>query len=116
MLRLHLKVNADWAEEVNMDFLQRMADSMGMSFFKYGRIQDAYPTKVNAIESLKQRLAKYEQTGNSDFLVDVANFAMIEATFPAHKDAHYRFTDSNESPGRKFNGELDASKRGNKEI
>ena len=67
---------------------------------KYDWMTDSYPTGLaNAVESLKARLELYEQTGNTEWLVDVANFAMIEYRFPMHLQAHFRATDSSESPG-----------------
>jgi hypothetical protein len=54
---------------------------------------------VDAIASLKKRLKKYEETGNTEWLVDIANFAMIEYMYPQHEQAHFRATDSHESPG-----------------
>jgi hypothetical protein len=73
---------------------------MAVSFYKYGPIEDAYPHRVNAIKSLRARLAKYEMTGNTEWLMDVANFAMIEFMLPSHPTAHYRGTSAVESPGR----------------
>lgn len=92
--------------EVSREFLQGMADRMGVSYCKYGALADAYPHRVDAIQSLKVRLDKYERTGNAEWLMDVANFAMIEFLRPKHPDAHYRATDSRESPGRVWNGEV----------
>lgn len=77
-------------------FHERMRQAMTVSLHKYGPVKDAYPHKVNAIASLKQRLDLYEQTGNADYLVDVANFAMIEFMRPAHPDFHDRPTDGGE--------------------
>jgi len=71
-----------------------------MSYWKYGPVSDAYPHKVSALESLRQRLERYEDTGNTEWLMDVANFAMIEFMRPAHKRAHFKATDSSASPGR----------------
>lgn len=88
--------------EFSIPFIQGMLARMAMSFAKYGKIKDAYPDKVNAIDSLKLRLKKYAETGNTEFLIDVANFAMIEFIHPAHKDAHFKPTDTSESPGRKW--------------
>lgn len=102
--------------EINVTFLQKMCNAMGMSLHAYGRIKDAYPKKVDAIKSLETRLQKYKDTGNTDYLVDVANFSMIEFTYPAHPNAYYKPTDSHESSGRNFHGELDRSKRRNDEI
>lgn len=102
--------------EFNQTFVQGMADRMGVSFFKYGPVRDAYPDKVNAIESLEKRLKKYKETGNTEWLMDVGNFAMIEFQHPRHPTSHFRGTDSNESPGRKWHGEIDLSGRANKEY
>lgn len=92
--------------EASHEFLQGMVDRMGMSYFRYGAVADAYPHKVDAIQSMHVRLSKYQQTGNADFLMDAANFLMIEFMRPKHPQAHYRPTDSRESPGRVFHGEV----------
>jgi hypothetical protein len=88
------------ASEFSEDFVEKMRARMAMAFYKYGPIKDAYPHKVSALESLRQRLQRYEETGNTEWLVDAANFAMIEFMLPSHKNAHFRATDSRESPGR----------------
>ena len=108
-----------WAESVpssefSPEFVQGMADRMQVSFCKYGKVADAYPARVDAIGSLMQRLEKYMDTGNTEWLMDVGNFAMIEFMHPRHPDAHFTATDSKESPGRKWEGEVDPSKRGNR--
>lgn len=92
--------------EFSARFTQGMADRMAVSYCKYGRVADAYPHRVDAIASLKARLLKYEQTGNTEWLMDVANFAMIEYMHPRHDKAHFRATDSKESPGRVWHGEV----------
>lgn len=76
-----------------------MKNAMLTSYYKYGEVKLNYPSLANAIESLKLRIEKYEETGNADYLIDIANFAMIEFMYPGHPNAHYRPTDSNESPG-----------------
>lgn len=88
------------ASEFSEQFVQGMRDRMAVSYYKYGPLVDAYPAKVNALESLRLRLDKYYETGNTEFLVDAANFAMIEFMRPSHPQAHFRPTESNESPGR----------------
>ena len=55
--------------------------------------------KKNAIKSLRERLKLYLYTGNTEWLIDVANCAMIEYMHPTHKKAHFRATSSEESPG-----------------
>jgi len=112
--------------EVSNRFLQGMVDRMTMSRHKYGPVADAYPQKVDAVGSLLIRLlrylgrARFEQAvyaalaaapaveadphrrdnGNTEYLMDVANFAMIEFMLPRHPDAHFKAEDSSQSPGR----------------
>lgn len=86
--------------EYSQKFLDGMLARMAMSFFKYGKVADAYPRKVNALDSLRLRLDKYAETGNTEYLMDAANFAMIEFMCPSRPDAHYTPTDSDGSPGR----------------
>ena len=85
------------ATEFNGDFVQSMADRMAVSFYKYGAMASA---DIDVAATIAKRLALYLETGNTEWLVDVANFALIEFSPPTHADAHYRPTDSNESPGR----------------
>ena len=69
---------------------------MVMSYYKYGAMKENYKTEktIDAIGSLEKRLQKYKDTGNTEFLADIANFAMIEFMFPQHPKAHYKPTDS----------------------
>ena len=84
--------------EFSEDFIQKMKNRMITSYYKYGPLEQNVAT-VNEIRSLRERLELYETTGNTEWLVDVANFAMIEFMYPKHKDAHFKATDSKESPG-----------------
>jgi len=94
---IHLRVPAP---EFSAEFAQGMANAMAMSCCKYGPVADAYPRKVDALASLRLRLDRYEQTGNLEYLIDVANFAMIEFMHPRHPQAHHKAEDSHASPGR----------------
>jgi len=100
--------------EFSTRFVQGMNDRMSMSYYKYGLMAEAYPHKVDAIASLKVRLEKYEQTGNTEYLMDVGNFAMIEFERPRHPQAYFKPEDSKSSPGRVWHGEVDRSQRSNK--
>ncbi len=97
----HIELRISGPEsEISVPFLQGMVNRMVVSYFKFGKVIDAYPEKVDAQASLLQRLAKYNETGNTEFLIDVANFAMIEFMRPSRPDASFEPTDSGESPGR----------------
>jgi hypothetical protein len=103
--------------EFSESFVEKMKARMAMSFHKYGPIRDAYPHKVSALESLRKRLERYEETGNTEWLVDAANFAMIEFMLPSHRSAHFRPTDSSESPGRAaYDTQLDGTDAANRDL
>lgn len=102
--------------EVSEVFIRAMKDRMVMSFYKYGLLTEAYPRKVDAVGSMMERVRKYAETGNTEFLVDAANFAMIEFMHPRHPGAFFQPTDDDASPGRRSakTGLLD--KRPNREV
>lgn len=81
--------------EFSSEFAQAMANRMAVSFHKYGPAADA--GDVDCLYSANLRIAKYLDTGNTEWLVDAANFLMME--FMRHPGA-FRATDSDESPGR----------------
>lgn len=84
--------------EYSPEFIKGMLNRMAVSYHKYGAVADAYPEKVNALASLRERLRQYLATGNTEFLMDAANFAMIEYMHPSHDYAHY--DPNSKSPGR----------------
>lgn len=88
-------LNRDFSKE----FISKMQNAMVMSHYKYGWCSQTYPELAQAYKSIKTRLELYEKTHNLEYLVDVANFAMIEFKHPAFKDAEYIPTDSDSSPG-----------------
>ena len=44
---------------------------------------------MDAIGNIEKRINKYKETGNTEFLADVANFAMIEFMYPSIEGAKY---------------------------
>ncbi len=100
-----MKIEITWPDtvpltEINAAFLQGMADRLATSWFKYGAMAEAYPAKLDAVKSLGLRLDRYAETGNTEFLMDAANFALIEFAHPKHPRAAYAPTDVDGSPGR----------------
>lgn len=86
----------EWSEK----FIKLMQNRIVASHYKYGWLSENYGSGlVSAVESLQMRLDRYRQDGNTEWLVDVANFAMIEFQYPQHPRAHFRATGSDESPG-----------------
>lgn len=85
--------------EHSEQFLQSMLDAMAVSFHKYGPVAKAYPEKRDALKDARVRLMEYQKTGDMRFLVDAANFAMIETMHPLKQDAGWPEEDK-PSPGR----------------
>lgn len=73
---------------------------VGMSFYKYGPARKNFASgNVQAIPTLELCLQKYKDTGNTEYLCDLANYAMFEFMYPQHPNAHFRATASSESAG-----------------
>lgn len=86
--------------EFSEDFIEKMKNAMITSYHKYGPVVQGFPERVHALDSMAARLRKYAATGNKEYLVDAANFLMIEFMHPRHEKAHWQSEDSAKSPGR----------------
>lgn len=80
-------------------FISKMKNAIEMSHYKYGWASKTYPELAQAYKCISERLEAYIKTHNKEYLVDVANFAMLEFLYPAFLDAHYSPADSDGSPG-----------------
>lgn len=87
--------------EFDPAFVVRMVQAMMVSYHKYGRVADAYPLKFDASSDVRTRMGRYREGGNKHYLVDAANFAMIEAMHPApERNATWGGNSAADSPGR----------------
>lgn len=69
------------------------------SFFKYGKASQNFKGGyVDAIGSLKKCIAKFEETGNLEYLADAANYCMFRYMFPQRTE-YFKHTDSDGSAG-----------------
>lgn len=84
--------------EASLTFLQGMLNRMAVSFHKYGSVADA--AGVDCLASAEQRLELYMATANTEYLIDAANFLMMEFMDPCLDGADFVATDSDGSPGR----------------
>lgn len=80
-------------------FINKMRNAIETSHYKYGWASKTYPELAQAHKCIEQRLDMYRETHNTEFLVDVANFAMLEFLYPEFADARYTPTDSDKSCG-----------------
>ena len=70
-----------------------------VSHHKYGWMSQTYPELAQAHKCIEERLDLYRKTGNKEYLIDAANFCMIEFIYPAIPNAKMIPTDSDKSPG-----------------
>ena len=86
--------------EFSDEFVQKMKNRMSVSFYKYGPVSQNFPEYMNALGSLERCLEKYRATKNTEYLVDAANYCMIEFMRPREPGAYFKATDSEGSAGR----------------
>lgn len=85
--------------EYSTEFDRKRQNAIIVSYHKYGPSKDNFKKgMVDAIGSLKKNLKKFEETGNTEYLIDVANYAMFRFMYPQGNES-YRPTDSNGSVG-----------------
>ena len=90
----------NWMEDWSPMFVELMKNRVEVSHFKYGSVRKNYRTgNIDALASLQKCIEKYKDTGNTEYLVDVANYAMFEFMFPQTPGAFFKSTDSSESAG-----------------
>lgn len=84
------------ATEYSEEFDAIRKNMMVVSYFKYGAMKENYEKFkcMDALGNIEKRIEKYKETGNTEFLADVANFAMIEFMYPSVEGAKYVPTDS----------------------
>ena len=85
--------------DFSTEFVAHMKNAVLTSYYKYGWMSQTYPELAQAYKCIRERLELYEKTHNTEYLVDIANFAMIEYKHPAFSDSKYTPTDSDKSPG-----------------
>lgn len=86
------------AGQASTPFIQGMLDRVTFGFLKYGSV-NASSRKIDFIQTMRDRVKKYKETGNTEFLIDAANFLMFEFMYPSEPGAFFQGTDSDQSPG-----------------
>lgn len=67
------------------EFLQRMANRAQVGRWRYGPDD----RKKRYMTRLRAELDKYEETGNTEHLINIANYAFLESVCPEHPQAHF---------------------------
>lgn len=87
-------------EDYSEKFDEYRKNRVAVSHHKYGSARKNFATgNVDAIETMKLCVQKYQYTGNTEYLVDAANYLMFEFMYPQVKGAYFKATDSKDSAG-----------------
>jgi len=82
----------EWVPE----FEQYMRNRLLMGAFRYERMHDPTKGDYDILKDCRRRLGLYENDGNLEHLVDVANLCMIEFLHSRHPKKHFTATDDGE--------------------
>lgn len=82
--------------EWSIRFENLMRNRLIMGAFRYGKIHEEGKPKYDRIESIFKRLIKYSNTGNMEFLVDIANLCLLEFEEGYHINKHFSSIDDGE--------------------
>lgn len=91
---LTLKELTDEINETTWDkpFFEYMFNRLIMGRLRYGPKKKSAPAYDYA-GSIEVKIKLYKETGNTEYLVDIANYAMLEFRHGAHPNKHFAATD-----------------------
>lgn len=94
-----VKIDKILKTEYSEEFDKKRKNAICVSYYKYGPSKQNFKDgSVDAIGTLKKCLQKFEDTKNTEYLIDVANYAMFRFMYPQGEES-YTPTDSNQSAG-----------------
>lgn len=82
--------------EWSVDFEKLMRNRLVVGAYRYGLIGTTGKSKYDRVASMVKRLTKYQESGNKEFLVDVANLCLLEFVECHHPTAHFKSIDDGE--------------------
>lgn len=96
-----MKIVLDWPNKTPLNqfsqkFIQGMLNRVAVGYRRFGDLHAS--TAKDGKKRVISSLAHYKRSHNTEFLIDVANYAMIEFMRPFDSKAHYAPSDSDPSP------------------
>lgn len=86
-------------KEYSTEFDKLRQNRVQQSYYKYGPARKNFNEgRVDAIGSLELCLDKFKKTGNTEYLCDVANYAMFRFMYPMPGE-FFKTTSDKESAG-----------------
>ena len=91
MPRLELLKESEW----DLEFERLMRNRLVVGSFRYGLMRREKPL-FDRVDSIIKRANKYRETGNMEFLVDIANLCLLEFVEGKHPNKHFHSIDDGE--------------------
>jgi hypothetical protein len=88
---------AQLEQEWSPEFERLQRNRLMMGCLRYGQIGAPGKKEWDRRKGIKKRLEQYEQTGNTECLVDIANLAMLEFVEGQHPLKHFGALDGDHS-------------------
>jgi hypothetical protein len=63
-----------------------------MGRLRYGSKRPGH-ARYNYVKSVKEKIDLYEKTGNTEYLVDISNYCMLEFRHGTHPNKHFSASD-----------------------
>ena len=70
-----------------------MRNRLIIGAFRYGKLNDPTKPQYNRIEAIQFHLDEYQERGNTEHLVDIANIALCEFVEGKHPKKHFKGVD-----------------------
>lgn len=82
-------LSSEWSNT----FEQLMRNRMVMGAFRYGLLHAKGKAEYDRVAAMIKRLRDFQQTGNTELLVDVANLCLLEFEEGRHPLKHFKAQD-----------------------
>lgn len=77
-------------------FEQLMKNRLVIGAYRYGLLNDSKKPQFDRIEAVIKRAVRFKETGNKEYLVDIANLCLLEFEESKHPKAHFEAIDDEE--------------------
>lgn len=76
----------------NKEFFKLQFNRLLMGRLRYGSKRNS-TIRYNYTKSVAEKIKLYEETGNTELLVDISNYCLLEFTHGSHPNKHFSATD-----------------------
>lgn len=77
-------------EQYSVDFLQKMLNRVAFGYYRYGSQVREGGVPKQWVKRATLEIKAYKRTGNSEHLINAANYMMCECISPEHPKHHFK--------------------------